>query len=154
MKLENQVCSLESAKRLVELGIKQESLFYWMKFPIQKQVYENIKWKWEVVSKDFLESAFSEKISAFTVAELGEILPKEIKIGNDIYEFSLCRNSSRNPKCEDSDYGWEFSYQKSMPYGRWIEWVYSIGGIDEVESRAKMLIYLMENKLSGYFPRQ
>jgi len=30
MKLENHVCSLEYAKRLKELGVKQESFIYWM----------------------------------------------------------------------------------------------------------------------------
>ena len=30
MKLENQVVSLEIAKSLKELGVKQESLFYWV----------------------------------------------------------------------------------------------------------------------------
>ena len=31
MKLEDQVCSLESARRLKELGFKQDSLFYWQR---------------------------------------------------------------------------------------------------------------------------
>lgn len=30
MKLENQVCSLELAKRLKELGVKQDSLWVWV----------------------------------------------------------------------------------------------------------------------------
>jgi len=30
MKLEDQVCSLELAKRLKDLGMKQESLWYWI----------------------------------------------------------------------------------------------------------------------------
>ena len=29
MKLEDQVCSLELSKRLKELGVKQDSLWYW-----------------------------------------------------------------------------------------------------------------------------
>ena len=29
MKIESQVCSLELAKKLKELGVKQESLYYW-----------------------------------------------------------------------------------------------------------------------------
>ena len=32
MLLEKQVCSLELAKRLKELGVRQASLFHWLKF--------------------------------------------------------------------------------------------------------------------------
>src|SRR2546422_7645806 len=35
MKLENQVCSLELAKKLKQLSSKQESLFWWSEFPEQ-----------------------------------------------------------------------------------------------------------------------
>ena len=31
MKLQNQVCSLELSKKLKELGVKQESLWYWIR---------------------------------------------------------------------------------------------------------------------------
>jgi len=30
MKLENQVCSLEHAKKLKELGVKQENIWWWV----------------------------------------------------------------------------------------------------------------------------
>jgi hypothetical protein len=33
MKLENQVCSLDLAKRLKELGVKQDSYFKWEQWP-------------------------------------------------------------------------------------------------------------------------
>jgi hypothetical protein len=68
MKLEEQVVSLELARRLKELGVKQESAFYW---------YDGEM----LFSRSPLGQAhtYNETItfSAFTVAELGEILPSE-----------------------------------------------------------------------------
>jgi len=72
MKLEDQVCSLELAKRLKELGVKQESYFYWISdedenFVVPTGTYD---WgDWPGYEK------FEPKYSAFTVAELGEMLP-------------------------------------------------------------------------------
>lgn len=72
MRLEDQVCSLELAKRLKELGVKQESNFWWA---ISKDrpgdgwfFCHPIHWKHH--------AHLYEGISAFTVAELGEILSK------------------------------------------------------------------------------
>jgi hypothetical protein len=60
MKLENQVCSLDLAKRLKELGVKLESLFWWRWFEGTND--------FELANSQYLP----EDISAFTVAELGE----------------------------------------------------------------------------------
>jgi len=60
MKLEDQVCSLELAKRLKELGVKQESVF----------VYYEPEGGIHFVDRDMR----SGDIAAFTVAELGELL--------------------------------------------------------------------------------
>lgn len=85
MKLESQVCSLELAKRLKELGVEQESYFYWadeelvvkwdeaqgggLAFEDGKSVYrENYQDGW---TQDY---EIKEIYSAFTVAELGSIL--------------------------------------------------------------------------------
>ena len=63
MELKDQVCSLESARKLIELGLKQESLFYWH----------------ETARLDGINNINQSKInskycySAFTVAELGEM---------------------------------------------------------------------------------
>lgn len=80
MRLEDQVCSLESAKKLKELGAKQDSLFYFA------LTIDGIK----LVTKDLIIDIFgiineigktvetrSIICSAFTVAELGEILQFE-----------------------------------------------------------------------------
>jgi hypothetical protein len=73
MKLEYQVCSLELAKRLKELGVKQESEFQWVNNDPSRTdalaiyVYHN----------DFIQEHGAESsvvCSAFTVAELLNIL--------------------------------------------------------------------------------
>src|SRR4051812_31893305 len=67
MKLEEQVVSLELAKRLKELGVKQESIFFW-----------NVG-HWDepqLIAPSFMGSTgilpSGENYSAFTVAELVE----------------------------------------------------------------------------------
>src|ERR1700704_1122897 len=75
MKLENQVCSLDLARRLKELGVKQESLFYWWKYTGKPE-----QWMVNTINKLFREPGigytmhWTMEFSAFTVAELGEIM--------------------------------------------------------------------------------
>ena len=67
MKLEKQVCSLELAKKLKELGVKQESLWYWNQtFEAKRKPHPYL---FEVQGWDKTH----HKYSAFTVAELGEM---------------------------------------------------------------------------------
>jgi hypothetical protein len=77
MKLEDQVVSLELAKRLKELGVKQESLFTWYEW------YENEMILFHDRSP---EISGQNPYSAFTIAELVEILPKNIP-------FTLVKNN-------------------------------------------------------------
>lgn len=60
MTLESQVCSLELSKRLKELGVKQESLFYWNQGIVCDSSFKVIP----------------EACSAFTCGELGELIKK------------------------------------------------------------------------------
>jgi len=62
MKLKSQVVSLELAKKMKELGFKQESLFY-HNFKIHGE--------WAIDKR----RGWSDSVSAYTVAELSEILP-------------------------------------------------------------------------------
>ena len=64
MKLESQVASLELSKRLKELGVKQDGAFWWCR-AVRKKSYRIILGK---------PDRYAEKFSAFTVAELGNIL--------------------------------------------------------------------------------
>lgn len=92
--LENQVCSLESAKRLKELGAKQESLWYWTY--VEYDTYGRKHWEllfgeyYHAICKEGkivktlrtnrggIQKPYKEEdsYSAFTVAELGEMLKK------------------------------------------------------------------------------
>jgi hypothetical protein len=126
--LEKQCVSLKLTKRLKELGVRQESLFYWCGF------YNDSGGKtWFIVRHDVLEDYEEEpeNYAAFTVAELGEMLPK-IAIPNTNYYGS---------KTEDGR--WEVGYvfmDGSGIYHLEVE-------ATEADARAKMLIYLVENKL-------
>lgn len=111
MKLEQQVCSLKLAKQLKKLGVKQESYFGWYltykkiwRIGDMAEVMNHAKmvgitpapqWEWDYYS-------------AFTVAELGELLPE--------WFCQLNNNDIREKNTE-------------------------------ANARAKMLIYLIENKI-------
>jgi len=77
MELAKQVCSLGLSKQLKSLGLKQESLWYWIK---------NCNNIWILVSDGELSqwdgSEIKEIYSAYTVAELLEDMPSHIKKGD------------------------------------------------------------------------
>lgn len=126
MKLEQQVTSLELSKKLKELGVKQESLFYWTR---------NYTWKsgdFKADSKEYIGYSKNKKhyseyeYAAFTVAELGELLPN-------------LTTSWKQIETSDGDIGWRCHYDDKE--------VKTTIADTEAESRGKMLVYLLENNL-------
>lgn len=118
--LEKQVTSLETSKKLRQLGVKQESLFYWVGDSDKKYGL------WNCIGHT-PQCMFKDKddiFSAFTCSELGELLPKDY-----ISKYS-------------DDYKWMVYWWDWAVYKRYVE-----GQNTEVEARAKMLIYLLENKI-------
>lgn len=124
MELQKQVTSLEISKRLKELGVKQESLFWW------EQVKTAGKNEW---AKDFVLSFNNNSapymvngkkshgtVSAFTVAELGEIL-KNCKYELPMFNGMIWHMDDYCPCEEESN--------------------------TEADARGKTLIYLLENGL-------
>ena len=73
MDIEQQVCSLELAKKLKELGVKQESVWYWTE--CNNPDYGVIG-EWMLIQKP---SKNWNQAAAFTVAELGVLLPKMLE---------------------------------------------------------------------------
>lgn len=118
MKLEQQVVSLELSKRLKEFGVKQESLFFWNKY--------GDKWLLDKHSNSDLDK--NDGYSAFTVAELGEMLP----------------NFVESYKSHDDGFNW---FCRRFVDGDISKYNALQTANTEADARAKMLIYLLENKL-------
>jgi len=115
MKIEKQVCGLKFAKKLKELGVKQESVWYWTQtFNPKRKPHP---YQFEIQGCGRADT--HHKYSAFTVAELGEMLPQGYSSWNNEHTSS----------CESNDED------------------FLIKHTTEANVRAKMLIYLLENKL-------
>lgn len=145
MELKDQVCSLIHSMRLKELKVEQKSLFWWRLIYITSETFEKgisrgkkgefgdyhvvylpkprfttADVKWNEVD---LQKLNDTEYSAFTVAELGNLLPP-----NKVW-YS-----------KDGD-KWCASYEKPFPKG------YSIFADNEADCRSLMLIHLIENGL-------
>jgi hypothetical protein len=114
MKLENQVCSLENGKKLAELGVTMDSYFVWI---------ETVDYNYKAegffkVLKRGSAGIYQLHAPAYTVAELGEMLPD-----GDI----TTRRGTKRFHCE------------TMTFNHYtIEYT-------EADARAQMLIWLLEN---------
>jgi len=85
MKIEKQVVSLENAKKLKELGIKQDSIFYHVvcrsigKDPLPNEI-------WLIAHMSQINGMSKEFLSAFTASELLEILNAHVSISKNYNE--------------------------------------------------------------------
>lgn len=83
MKIEEQVCTLEQAKRLMELGITAPAFFCW-KYDYTPPIVISGRFK-NTGQKHF---GFNERPPAYTVAELGEMLPENNGI-DYVYSYKV-----------------------------------------------------------------
>lgn len=74
MKLESQVCTLEQAKRLQELGVTQVSIWFWETLKHFPDCAENRLTAWFNAGHSISQDVVTGIFSAFTVAELGVML--------------------------------------------------------------------------------
>lgn len=147
MELEKQVVSLELSKKLKELGVKQESIHYWA-----KDRNGNVGVDISPFQTDF------GSYSAFTVAELGSLLPARILSRKKRF---LSDSDENHKKYEDDNFLeilW-LSVGVVSASGEREGWMCGYGTDDGMVSHldfreknmadamAKMLIYLIENKL-------
>ena len=148
MNIEDQVCSLELSKRLRELNIEQDSIFYWIKSNNPKSDYHI------AVTSGYCKNLHNEKISAFTVAELGVMLPNCIN-KPDQSPFDNYRLVIRKFISVDEDMtttnnfivNYECDTTEVDGADAWITRKLGMNFYDKnlANAMAKMLIYLIEN---------
>lgn len=153
MKLEDQVISLELAKCLKKLGLNQQSHFIWWYteamstdvkyFP--EQDWDKREWSLQVRDKYYANHAHNgyegRALPAYTVAELGELIGPYFQINSgrsgrpaqmvwtEVMPNILIRS---NPELHPPE---ETKRAPVMP------------AKSEAEARAKVLFYLIENKI-------
>lgn len=139
MKLEEQVCSLELAKKLKELGVRQESLWFWClrDYDAFAERHKPKNFTWDL--NDGICGGEKEFCSAFTVAELGEMLPSGVS--NKVTVLSLEMWTFGDPKQHCVQYRRiTDDYKEFIPFD-------CFSDENEANARAKMLVYLIENKI-------
>lgn len=110
MLLEKQCVSLDLAKKLKTLGVKQESLYCWLEASDGARLMTN---------PTLSTYKYFDQYSAFTVAELGKMLPDYFESWKEMNTW-ICKETGRGP---------------------------IINANTEADARAAMLVYLLENKL-------
>lgn len=125
MKLEQQVTNLELSKRLKELKVPQVSHFFHYAV-YDKKIGDIQTYRYKVAPWN---ASGNNEYSAFTVAELGEMLPEECAT----YKYE--------------EPGYKKWMAKLYVKGDWSKYINLIPAETEANARAKMIIYLLENKL-------
>ena len=124
--------SLELSKQLKKLKCQQDSLWHWVY--LENEFCQD----WILVQEDgSLTAVYENKnYSAFTVAELGEILPRTIQWHDLEHTLSYSIDDYRHK-----------GFLHRVHYKHGTNGISSGGLKTEADARAKMLIYLIENKL-------
>ncbi|MCH7604980.1 hypothetical protein IID24_03260 [Patescibacteria group bacterium] len=131
MKPEEEVCDLDLATKLKELKVKQESLWYWVS--IRKKEPELIAADQLTILEWNSPFAYKRVASAFTVAELGEMLPGRVY-----------QKYKRN-----IDYWKEDGWSAALPDGDGMMYIHDK---KEANMRAKLLIHLIKKGLEKGVP--
>lgn len=132
LSLEYQVCVIEHAKRFKELGIKQDSQFYYCN---AKSIGDHILEKeiWMIAHLSQVTGLSDDWFSAFTVAELLEILPISIN-GNHLTIFA-------HSELDDKSKYWKIGYVDCLGI-----YLYFTHAFKLAYALSEMLIYLIETK--------
>jgi hypothetical protein len=139
MKIQDQVCRIDQAKRLSQLDITQGlSAFFWDDYEGKQQLMMN-----ETPEDGYEPEADNTCFSAFTVTELFAMLPASIPFVKKRANLRIVKHDA----CE------EYGYTENYTVGYYLsekepvkDWVMGHGRERIAEAAADMLIMLIEQK--------
>lgn len=135
-----QVVSLELAKDLRDLGVPQESLFYWeipTSFTLSKGY--NFSSSLHYSKREFTPASVYESVSAFTATELGRMLPHCFVVKGNEHTLT-CDRKKLSPHSD------KISHRCMYENQNWAT-EYSETANTEADARARMLQYLLKNDI-------
>lgn len=146
--IEWQVSSLESSKKLKELGVPQESLFYWVESESKKEKCPDCQKAGGIIPECFYcgGTGNGEPVTIFRLYTIDECIKNNRKF--DYSAFTVAElelptwlfTNGKNILCD----------MEKVPIieGKKFDFLDATNGCKtEAEARAKILIYLLENKL-------
>lgn len=132
--IEKQVCSLDLSKRLERFGVIQESLFWW--HDTDNPVDSHRDWYVSDKKEYDTDPAFESVFSAFTVAEILEMLPEQV----NGFDLRIEKQITEKNGIYWYVAYWECGYEDETRFNTYSE--HSLA-----DAATKMLIYLLEHNL-------
>jgi len=145
---EKQVCSLDQAKKLVELSVVLDTEKYWVSDTRQKPYYLKTKISNPELSEtpEFTKTRIDSMMRLYpgqaypapNVAELGVLLPKEV--------FFPCEGRGHYYKSELTCYWFDGDWYADYTKSGSTESLHTFKAETEAQARAEALIGLLENE--------
>jgi len=148
MKIEDKVCSLELSKKLLTLGVEQNSFFYWV---------HNGHEKYEVIPKIIFDAECNPNYKicdAFMASELLTFIPNNVKLKNcepfDNYRIFITRFNSVDENMKIANnfiVNYECDSTEATGENAWLRRKLTSNIFDPnlANALATMLIYILEN---------
>jgi len=146
MKLEDQLPTLQQCKHLKELGYPQEALFYWVEADSRWDPYYRAEYDTWADQYEKPSMKESKHYAAPTVAEMGEVLPRNFAsffCGMDLWRVANTFNYATGNDI----------YHGAPVYTGGSKTFVNITATTEAQVRAELLIWLFENKLFSTVPK-
>lgn len=139
--LEKQCASLEPSIKLRNLGVRQKSCFAWMNDTEKVGSYLDDVELFATMGIELMRGG--KAVSAFTVAELGEMLPEREEKDFRVSFINIHKNKKESGTEQWTvKFVWRVVGTSPANDARYITY-----GDNLADAMAKMLIYLLENKI-------